>query len=136
MNCRVRPFSPELSLSQLACLMDSYRYFQMVLRGWILFILLAIKASSLNAQSATNQVWFEYMQNYPFAHSFNVENAIVYSTLVESPRWRAFDYSPTLEYSLTQHIDFLAGVTVSYTQQTDDYNTVELRPVVGTRLHL
>jgi hypothetical protein len=92
--------------------------------------------TSLRAQSPNGQLWFEHMMNYPFANSFNLENALVYSTLLNSPRWRAFDYSPTLEYSLAGHIDLTLGATFSYTIQSEDYNTFEVRPVVGTRIFL
>jgi Protein of unknown function (DUF2490) len=76
------------------------------------------------------------MLNYPFANSFNIENAFVYSTLANTPRWRAFDYTPTLEYSLDQTFDFMIGCTFSYTAQTDDYNTFEIRPFAGTRVNI
>lgn len=76
------------------------------------------------------------MLNYPFANSFNIENAFVYSTLLNTPRWRSFDYSPTLEYSVTSNIDIMLGATFSYTDQTEDYNTFEVRPVLGSRIHI
>jgi len=90
----------------------------------------------LCAQSPNTQLWFEYMLNSPFANSFNIENAFVYSTLLDSPRWRAFDYSPTLEYSITQNIDLSVGVTLSFTDQTEEDNTFEIRPVLGSRIHI
>jgi hypothetical protein len=90
----------------------------------------------LRAQSPNTQLWYEVMMNYPFANSFNIENAFVYSTLLESPRWKAFDYSPTLEYSLSNSFDLITGATFSYTNQTDNYNTFEIRPMLGTRWHI
>ena len=90
----------------------------------------------LRAQSPNSQLWFEHMMNYPFANSFNLENAFTYSTLLNTPRWRAFDYSPTVEYSLTPHIDLTLGATFSYTVQSEDFNTFEVRPVVGTKIYL
>jgi len=87
------------------------------------------------AAQSSNQVWAEYMLNYPFANSWNLENAFSYSTLVGTPKWRAYDYSATLEYSLSNHIDLMAQGVISYTNQTDGYNTLELRPIVGTRLY-
>jgi Protein of unknown function (DUF2490) len=91
---------------------------------------------TLHAQSPNAQLWFEHMMNYPFANSFNLENAVVYSTLLHTPRWRALDYSPTLEYSLTPHIDLTLGATFSYTLQSEDYNTFEIRPVIGTKIYI
>lgn len=91
--------------------------------------------TSLRGQSPNSQLWFEHMMNYPFANSFNLENALVYSTVLSTPTWRAFDYSPTVEYSLTPYIDLTLGVTLSYTVQSEDYNTFEIRPVVGTKIY-
>lgn len=102
-----------------------------------LLIILLLFPSTLvvKAQSTNEQVWYEYMLNYPFANSFNLENAFTYSTLLGTPKWRALDYSATLEWSLNQHIDIIGQAVVSYTQQTESYNTLELRPVLGTRLY-
>ncbi len=88
----------------------------------------------LHAQT-NQQAWFEYMLNYPFASSYNMENAVTYSTALSGPKWRALDYSLTVERSLTQHVDVMAQTVVAYTNQTETYNTLEIRPVIGTRLH-
>ena len=89
----------------------------------------------VHAQSPNEQLWFEYMLNYPFANSFNLENAFVYRTLLNTPRWQSFNYRPTLEYSISPHIDVIVGGTLSYVVQTEDYNTFEVRSVVGTKIH-
>ena len=102
----------------------------------ILTLCILIGHTSLHAQSPNGQLWFEHMLNYPFANSFNLENALVYSTLLNTPRWRAFDYSPTVEYSLTSYIDLSLGATFSFTAQTEDYNTFEIRPVLGSRIFI
>ncbi|HWA33320.1 MAG TPA: hypothetical protein VG737_04275, partial [Cyclobacteriaceae bacterium] len=92
---------------------------------------------AVDATAQTNQqAWFEYMLNYPFANSWNLENAFSYSTTMSSPKWRAYDYSLTVERSITQHLDLIAQGVISYTNQTDAYNTLELRPVAGARLYL
>jgi len=90
---------------------------------------------SFTASAQNTQIWNEYMLNYPFANSWNLENAFTYSTLVGTPKWRAYDYSATLEYSISNHIDLMAQGIISYTNQTDGYNTLELRPILGTRLY-
>lgn len=87
-------------------------------------------------QAQTNeQIWAEYMLNYPFANNFNFENAFTYSTLLGTPKWRAYDYSGALEWSVSNHVDVIAQLVVSYTNQTDTYNTLELRPILGSRFH-
>jgi hypothetical protein len=75
------------------------------------------------------------MLNYPFSNVYNMENALTYSTLLGSPKWRALDYSLTVERSLTQNVDVLVQNVLSYTNQTETYNTFEVRPVIGTRLY-
>ncbi|HEX6223598.1 MAG TPA: DUF2490 domain-containing protein [Chryseolinea sp.] len=105
-------------------------------RGSWLLILIAFWPCSLKGQSSSTQLWGEYMLNYSFANSFNLENAFVYSTILESPRWQSLEYAPTLEYSLDANFDFSFGLTLSYTNQTEDYNTFEVRPVLGSRIHL
>ena len=90
---------------------------------------------SVCAQSPNEQLWFEYMLNFPFANAFNLENTFTYSTLLNTPKWRAFDYSPTLEFALTNHIDLLAGGTLAYTNQVEDYDTFEGRLMIGTKIH-
>ena len=106
------------------------------MKKWLsLSFLFSLPTVFLQAQSVNEQVWVEYMLNYPFANSFNVENAFTYSTLLNTPRWKAYDYSATLEWSVTQYVEPLAQVVVSYTNQTESYNTLEIRPVIGTRFY-
>jgi hypothetical protein len=101
----------------------------------VLAICMVSSSARLFGQSPNEQLWFEYMLNYPFANSFNIENAFAYSTLLNSPRWRSLEYTPTLEYALGPHVDLTLSTTLSYTDQTDNYNTFEVRPAVGSRIH-
>ena len=65
--------------------------FHLPMKRWIaLTFLFSLPVVFLKAQT-TEQVWEEYMLNYPFANSFNLENAFVYSTLLGKPKWRAYD---------------------------------------------
>ncbi len=79
----------------------------------------------LSAQT-TLQVWAGYMLKYPFANNFNFENAFTYSTLKGTPKWRSYDYSGALEWSVSNHVDIIGQIVVSYTNQADHYNTLEL----------
>ncbi|HTE31737.1 MAG TPA: DUF2490 domain-containing protein [Chryseolinea sp.] len=105
-------------------------------RSFLLSFLMAIPLQLAHAQSPNHQLWYELMLNYSFAGSFNLENAFVYSTLLESPRWYAFDYTPTLDYSIDNHFDLIAGNTFSYTSQVSSYNTFEIRPFLGVRFNV
>lgn len=104
--------------------------------GRIIVLISCLVASlTTTAQSVNEQLWYEYMLNYPFANSFNLENAFTYSTLLGTPKWRAFDYSAALEWSINQNVDLIGQAVISYTQQNETNNTLELRPIIGTRLY-
>ncbi len=105
----------------------------MLKNSLIIFLLSALLFTNVRAQSVNEQLWFEYMLNYPFANSFNLESAFNYNTLVNTPRWREFSYAATLEYSVYPQLEVLAATTLSRTSQTESYNTVEIRPTIGAR---
>ena len=106
------------------------------MKHWLLLIFLFwLPVVTVKAQAVNEQVWMEYMLNYPFANSFNFENAFTYSTVLGEPKWRAYDYGATLEWSASSYFDIIGGALVSYTNQTNNYNTLELRPTIGTRLY-
>ena len=125
------------SPNSLFCILWRVKSHMLRPSNYLLLVLVCVigMARSARAQSSNEQLWFEYMLNYPFANSFNLENALTYSTLLSTPKWRAVDYSPTLEFSLTNNIDLLTGGTLSYTSQLEDYDTFEARLMVGTRIH-
>lgn len=104
-----------------------------------LHLTLALCAAMLSLQAQnthSEQLWFEYMLNLPFANSFNIENAIVASTVTDQPKWRSIDYTPTLEWSINDHIDVMGAVTLAFTAQTESDNTFEMRPMLGSRIHI
>lgn len=88
------------------------------------------------AQTVNNQLWFEYMLNYPFANSWNVELAGTYSTLLESPRWQSLDIQVTPEYALSPHVDLQAALLFNRTNQYQSLSSSEFRWMVGSRIHL
>ncbi len=88
------------------------------------------------SQSSNNQVWVEYMLNYPFANSWNVELAATYSTLLEEPRWRSFDVAVTPEYALSPRVDLMGAVLYNRTVQYDALSSTEIREMLGTRIHI
>lgn len=104
-----------------------------IVRFLFLVLMIFTMSISLKAQSNT-QLWYEYMLNVPFMNSFNFENAFNYNTVVGKPKWRSLEYNATLEYSLSANFDLLGSTLISYTAQTESYNTFELRPMVGTRI--
>jgi len=64
---------------------------------------------------------------------FDVEPKIQVSG-VES--WKNIDITPLMEYYPNSWIDLTGEVTVGYTKQSDDINTLEITPRLGVRVHL
>lgn len=89
----------------------------------------------IHSQETNEQIWLEYFLNYPFAKNFNLENSFAYSTILGNPKWRALDYGGQVEWSANNRIDLIGQVTLSYTNQNESNNTLEIRPVIGTRIH-
>ena len=75
------------------------------------------------------------MFNIPFAKVYNVELAASYSTVLESPKWRSFEFQATPEWSVSQHIDLMGGFLLGNTFQNERTNTYEIRGMLGTRIH-
>ena len=96
-------------------------------RYLIFLLVFIVSCSTLKAQT-NEQIWYEYMLNYPFANSFNLENAFTYSTLLGEPKWRSVEYNGTVEYSISPSFDILGAGLASYTLQTDNYNTWNCDP--------
>ena len=107
----------------------------MKLRSCLKYFSFLLFPSLANAQSVNEQMWFEYMLNYPFANSWNVELAGTYSTVLDDPKWRALDLQITPEYSFSQNLDFMAALLTSNTFQTQSLSTFEVREMLGTRIH-
>jgi hypothetical protein len=97
-------------------------------------LLLPLLTFTLLAQPS-EQAWTEYMLNYPFANSYNIEFAATYSTVLDQPKWRSFDVQLTPEYSLTQHVDLMAALFMGSTFQNQSLSTFEIREMLGTRIH-
>ncbi len=100
----------------------------------VIFLLTA--SVSARAQSSNDQLWVEYMLNYPFANSWNVELATTYSTLLQEPRWQTFDVQVTPEYSLSPHVDLQGALLLSRSNQYQSLSSTEFREMLGTRIHL
>lgn len=95
-----------------------------------------LMACPTKGQTVNSQIWAEYMLNYPFANSWNVELAGTYSTLLESPRWQSLDIQVTPEYALSAHVDLQAALLYNRTHQYQSLSSTEVRAMIGTRIHL
>ena len=101
----------------------------------LLFVLVINLLIVTSVQSQSKQVWAEYMLNYPFANSFNVEFALTYSTALEQPKWRSVDLQLTPEYAISEHVDVMAGVFGGKTLQDESITSSEIREMIGARIH-
>jgi len=106
------------------------------MRTWILAAIGLAMGFPAAGQTVNSQVWAEYMLNYPFANSWNVELAGTYSTLLESPKWQALDIQITPEYALTSNIDLQGALLYNRTNQYQSLSSTELRAMLGARIHL
>lgn len=102
----------------------------------VVVLLLFAGAFKAQAQTTTTQIWDEYMLNYPFAGSWNVELAAAYTTALEEPRWKALAFQLTPEYALSPRVDLTGAVLYESTMQYESLTTRELREMIGTRIHL
>jgi hypothetical protein len=104
------------------------------MKKWWVGVVLFFAINTLQAQS-NEQLWFEYMLNHPFANVYNIEGTFTYSTLLDKPRWKTYEFQVTPERSITQHFDVLAALLVSSTTQNDTIDSYEIRPMIGARVH-
>lgn len=99
--------------------------------------LLIIFASfnSLFGQSSDLQTWEDYTLNYPFFSNYNLKYNGAYKSAFGNEDWKSIDNDVTVERILSSKIDISLSGLISYKKQTDSYNTLELRPVLGFRYH-
>lgn len=105
------------------------------LRSFLL-MMLVLFAGKVDGQESSKQIWNEYMFNLPFAQVYNLELAANYSTVLDSPKWRSFEFQATPEWTISQRLDLMGGFLLGNTFQNETTNTVELRGMLGTRIHL
>jgi hypothetical protein len=102
----------------------------------IYFIILILSIRHSYSQTSNTQGWIETMATTQCTDRLAIENGITYSTLYAQPKWRAFDYSLSIERNFKDRIDLIGQGILSYTVQNDNYNTLELRPVIGLRWYI
>jgi Protein of unknown function (DUF2490) len=91
---------------------------------------------SVDVHAQSTQIWTDYDVVYPFGnvYSFDVETS--YQTVLSrESKWRALSLTPTLERAITQNVDVMLGLPLSYTVQTDTFNSAEIRISMGSRFH-
>jgi len=101
----------------------------------IFLVYLAFIGGTVQGQESSKQIWNEYMFNIPFSRIYNVELAANYSTVLESPKWRSFEFQATPEWAISRHMDLMGGFLLGNTFQNETTNTFEIRGMLGTRIH-
>jgi hypothetical protein len=111
------------------------RYYDLLKVRIVRFFVLLTAIYSTESAGQSNQSWTEYMLNYPFANRWNVEFAGTYATVLEQPKWRSLDVQVTPEYAISQYFDVMGALYFGETFQNKSITTMELREMLGTRIH-
>src|ERR1043165_460653 len=90
---------------------------------------------SLNAQRS-NQLWLDYQLDLPFANQYLFELGVSYQTVLDGPKWRNINMSPTFEYQFFRRVDLIATIPMNYTLQKEGANSFGVDPSLGARLHV
>lgn len=97
--------------------------------------------SALYASSATSasgqQLWFDYVLDYPFANVYLFEVTGSYQRNTDrDDEWRSINVTPTFEWQSFTQLDLLFDLPIAFTVQRDDYNSFEVAPTAGVRYHV
>jgi len=96
------------------------------------FLPIIVKAQDV----VSNQLWLESFINYSFANVYNLENQVSYRTALDGSPYQSIIFRPTLVRSFTQNVDGQFALRVSYVLQNDTSSSLEIRPTLGSRIHI
>src|SRR5512137_2227052 len=105
------------------------------LRSLIMLMIFIHGSVVVSSQTTSTQIWNEYMLNMPLSKKISMEAAVSYSTVIDQPKWRSFDFQLTPELAINKHVDVMAAVLLSSTFQSEALSTMEIREMIGARLH-
>lgn len=110
-------------------------------RYFLIFYLIIISISPSFSQSekeVTYQNWFSFSLNKLFASSFLFYSNPEYYTQVAGPgsSWSSLAWTNGVEYYPSGTFDIFAYLYGSYTVQSSNNNTIEVRPVFGARWNI
>jgi hypothetical protein len=92
--------------------------------------------SAIRAQQNT-QAWVDFIVDYPFSNQYLAELETSYQAMITGDStWRSYNLTPTFEYQFFSNVDFIASVPLSYTVQTEDYESFESRITLEVRWHI
>ncbi len=92
---------------------------------------------SLNALGQDYQQWTRADVRYNFKSSWMAQMEARYNHLISGgPIWREFGIQPSIEYFPDNNFDLFGGILFTFTEQTEDSNSEELRPFLGVRWNI
>jgi hypothetical protein len=107
-----------------------------VLVFWRVSVILVCICIETEAQQNT-QLWFDFQLDYPFKSQYLFEVEASFQTiLTNDSTWRSAGLTPTLQYSYFTSVDLSVSVPLSFTAQTEDYDSFEARPTLEVCVHL
>jgi hypothetical protein len=102
-------------------------------------LLLFLACRNVRAQTDA-QLWgnltFSWPESDRITYGLDFEPRVLVSKPEEDPGWAALYVTPSATWDMGNWLDVNGDLVVAYTNQTDGYNTSEVRPRVGARLHL
>ncbi|HLO79963.1 MAG TPA: DUF2490 domain-containing protein [Chitinophagaceae bacterium] len=105
------------------------------IRSLVILMIFMHGSVAVLSQTTSTQIWNEYMLNMPLGKKISMEGALSYSTVLGQPKWRAFDVQFTPEFAVNKHVDIMAAALLSSTFQSESLSTLEIREMIGTRIH-
>ena len=106
---------------------------------FFIIISIAIDCQAQDKKSNYEQLWFDFMLHKTF------NNGLMYlleagpRTLInQKSSWSQFELSQNVQYNVFWNVDAIGGLLLSYTNQTDTtdlYDSYEVRPWLGARIH-
>jgi hypothetical protein len=100
-------------------------------------VVAALPVQPASAQTRDAQLWNSLILDYLPSSNLQLEVELIYNLLLsEGPQWYEYAMQPSIEYYPNNSIDLFAATYLSTTQQDDDTQTNEVRPIVGFRWNI
>ncbi len=99
---------------------------------YALLIFLALASPIFAQDQQTVQLWMDYDPTYPMGRwTFDLE--ITSHLGFAAERWGELGVTPNWEYAATDWLDLSGGMGLTYTHQTENFDTFELNPYVEVK---
>ena len=82
-----------------------------------------------------HQLWFDIITHFEINNRLEYFGDMSYRTSLNRDKIRRLMVRPSIRYHWTYELDVIAGLGINGTWDTNNYNTVEIRPYQGLRLN-